>query len=267
MSWALPLLEKLLPTTLFESINLCQPDPAADPVEVGKYGVIIRDGSTGDVVKRNEFPFIRRINHRKTKTHLSQGLDVQYGKKLIDISVDSDAEEVTAYFEDRTAETGTIIVGADGGASRVRRWLLGDDAGSQEILPCTFMNFSFSLPSDLAVWLEKDLSPTIEVGGHPKNMFMGLSLLDKPETTRPETWLFYLLASWKTCSSVDPKNKDNQLAELRSRMDGWIDPFKTVVEKIADDTMIRHDQLRIWHTKQWNNHQGRVTLVGDAAHR
>jgi 2-polyprenyl-6-methoxyphenol hydroxylase-like FAD-dependent oxidoreductase len=267
MSWALPLLEKLLPATLFNTINFCQPDPTANAIEVGKHGITIRDGSTGEVRKRMPFPSIRRVNHKKTKKHLSQGLSVQYGKRLVEISVNSNNnEEVTAHFQDGTTETGTIIVGADGGASRVRRWLLGD-AGSQEVLPCKFMNFSFSLPSELALRLGKDLSPTVEVGCHPKNMYMGLSLLDKPESTKPETWLFYLLASWQISSGADSPNSGNQLAELRSRMDGWVDPFKIVVEKLLVDTVIKDDQLRIWRTKPWNNHQGRVTLVGDAAHR
>jgi 2-polyprenyl-6-methoxyphenol hydroxylase-like FAD-dependent oxidoreductase len=266
MSWSLPLLQKLVPANLFESINLCQPDSTTDPIEAGKYGIAIRDGSTGKVKIRNQFPGIRRVNHKKTKHHLSQGLPVHYGKQLVDIAVGPDDDEVTAHFADGTQETGTIIVGADGGISQVRRRLLGD-AAAQEVLPCQFMNFSFSLPAELAQWLEKSLGPTIEVGAHPRNMYMGLSLLDKPDTTKPETWLFYILAAWKLSDNVDGQGSGSQLSELRSRMDDWADPFKTVVEKLPDDTYIKQDQLRIWHTKPWDNHQGRVTLIGDAAHR
>lgn len=266
MSWALPLLQKLVPASIFESINLCQPDPTADPIDAGKYGIAIRDGSTGKVKIRHRFPRIRRINHKKTKHHVSQGLLVEYGKRLVDITVGPDDDEVTAHFADGTQETGTIIVGADGGISQVRRWLLGDEA-AQQVLPCQFMNFSFSLPAESAQWLDKSLGPTVEVAAHPRNMYIGLSLLDKPDATKPETWLFYILAAWKLSDAIGGQGSGNQLAELRSRMDDWADPFKTVVEKIPDDTFIRQDQLRIWHTKPWNNHDGRVTLVGDAAHR
>lgn len=267
MSWALPLLQKLIPKDIYDNLNQCQPDPTTDPNETGKYGIVIRDGSNGAVKIHHHFPAIRRINHRKTKRHLSQGLSVQYGKRLAGITLNpDDDEEVTAHFEDGSAETGTIIVGADGGASQVRRWLLGD-AAAQEVLPCVFMNFAFSLPADFALPLESNLSPTVEVGAHPKNMYLGLSLLDKPDVEKPETWLFYLLAAWPYGNDMNDQTSGNLLAELRSRMDGWIDPFKAVVEKLPDDTVIKHDELRIWHTKPWNNQQGRITLVGDAAHR
>lgn len=266
MSWALPLLQNLVPASIFESINLCQPDPATDPSEAGKYGIAIRDGSTGKVKIRHQFPGIQRINHRKTKHHLSQGPSVQYGKRLVDITVGPDDDEVTAYFADRTQETGTIIVGADGGVSQVRRWLLGDEA-AQEAMPCQFMNFSFSLPAESAQWLDGSLGPTIEVAAHPRNMYMGLSLLDKPDATKPEAWVFSILAAWKLSDSTDGQSSASQLSDLRKRMYDWADPFKTVVEKLPDDTFIRQNQLRIWPTKPWNNHQGRVTLVGDAAHR
>lgn len=266
MSWALPLLQKLLPASVFDSINLCQPDPTTDPAKAGEYGIIVRDGSTGKVKIRHQFPGIRRINHKKTKHHLSKDLPVQYGKRLVDVVVGPDDDEVTAHFADGTQERGTIIVGADGGVSQVRRWLLGDEA-AQEVLPCQFMNFSFSLPAEMAQWLDESLGPTVEVAAHPRNMYMGISLLDKPDTTKPETWLFYILAAWELDDSTDGENSGSRISKLRSRMYDWADPFKTVVERLPDDTLIRQDQLRIWHTKPWNNHQGRVTLVGDAAHR
>lgn len=249
-------------------MNLCQSDPTANPIEVGKHGVIIRDASTGEIKAQSQFPFIQRINHRKTKEHLSQGLSVQYGKRLSDISIDpSNDDEVTAHFEDGTTETGTLIVGADGGVSQVRCWLLGADAAAQEVIPCRFINSSFSLPSELAAWLANEISPTIDVSGHPNNTYIGLSLLDKPETANPETWVFYILAAWQTHSDVDSDDSRDILAELRSRMDGWTDPFKRVVENLPEDKTLKYEKLRLWHTKPWDNNLGRVTLVGDAAHR
>jgi 2-polyprenyl-6-methoxyphenol hydroxylase-like FAD-dependent oxidoreductase len=214
------------------------------------------------------FPAIRRLNIQKTKRHLSTGIDVKYGKKLIDITIDEGKDDdglVTAHFDDGTSETGTLIVGADGGASRVRRWLLGDLA-QQEALPCDFMNFSFTLPADIAVHLDKEMNPTVDVGAHPSNMYLGIFLLDKPDIDKPETWVFYILATWRLDDNND-RGSGKRLDELRSRMTGWFDLYKTVVENVPDDVEIKPDQLRIWKTKPWDNHQGRVTLAGDAAHR
>lgn len=213
-------------------------------------------------------PAIRRLNIQKTKQYLSTGIDVKYGKKLVDITLGQGTEDdglVTAHFDDGTSETGTMIVGADGGASRVRRWLLGDLA-QQEALPCDFMNFSFTLPADIAVRLDKEMNPTVDVGAHPSNMYLGIFLLDKPDMDKPETWIFYILSTWRLDDNND-RAPGKRLDDLRSRMPGWFDLYKTVIENVPDDVEIKPDQLRIWKTKPWDNHQGRITLAGDAAHR
>lgn len=229
-------------------------------------GILVRDGVTGLEKNIARFPAIRRLNIQKTKRHLSTGIGVKYGKRLVDITLgEGNGDSVTAHFDDGTSETGSMIVGADGGASRVRRWLLGDLA-QQEALPCDFMNFSFTLPADIAIQLDKEMNPTVDVGAHPSNMYFGIFLLDKPDIEKPETWVFYILATWRLDNKSDrPSGK--RLDELRSRMTEWFDLYKKVVENVPDDVEIKPDQLRIWKTKQWDNHQGRVTLVGDAAHR
>jgi len=170
-----------------------------------------------------------------------------------------------AHFEDGTSESGSVIIGADGGTSQVRRWLLGDLA-AQEVLPYAFMNFPFTLPAEKALYLDKVMNPNVDVATHPKNMYLGIFQLDKPELTKPETWVYYILVTWPITTKEDEENSDNRLERLRAHMDGWADPYKSVVEWLPDDVVIKPDQLRIWHPKPWNNHGGAVTLAGDAAH-
>ncbi|KAF2665532.1 putative monooxygenase [Microthyrium microscopicum] len=263
LSWALPLLEQLLPADLFSEIKVCQPDPTLDSKDAGKAGILIRDGSTGLPKAQATFPVIRRVNIQKTKKHLAQGLDVQYGKKLLDISVEGDM--VIAYFDDGSKETGNVIIGADGGNSQVRKWLLGD-AAAQEVLPYAFMNFAFSLPADKAKWADSVMNPNVDVATHPKNMYLGLFLLDKPDINKPETWIFYFLVTWNIETKEDEENTPNRLERLRAHMDGWADPYKSIVEWLADDVVIKPDQLRIWQPTPWDNKEGKVTLAGDAAH-
>ncbi|KAH8691651.1 putative monooxygenase [Talaromyces proteolyticus] len=265
LGWALPLLQKLLPDNLYDSIQQCQPDPNLDAKLAGQTGLLVRDGATGEAKTVSRFPSIRRLNIQKTKRHFSEGLDIRYGKRLVDIALapGNDAG-VTAYFDDGTSETGTTIVGADGGASHVRRWLLGDLA-LPEALPCDFMNFSFTLPADIALRLDKEMNPTVDVGAHPSNMYLGVFLLDKPDIERPETWVFYILSTW-SLSDAGIHHPGSRLSELRSRMRDWFDLFKVVVDNVPDDVEIKPDQLRIWKTRPWDNHRGRITLAGDAAH-
>lgn len=214
---------------------------------------------------------MRRLQIKKTKRNWARGLDVQYGKKLVDIEVLSDdnviGRRVLAKFDDGTSLAASVIVGADGGVSNVRRWLLGDELAAQEQLPLAFMNFPFTLPAEKAVWLDNEMNPNVDVATHPKSMYLGIFLLDKPDLDRPETWIFYILTTWPLQTKEDDENEGNRLERLRARMDGWADPYKSVVEWIPDDVVIGKDQLRIWHPKPWTKEgRGCVTLAGDAAH-
>ena len=92
----------------------------------------------------------------------------------------------TVYFEDSTFESSSIIISTDGGTSQVRRWLLGDLA-AQELLPYAFINFPFTLPAKKALYLNKVINPNIDIATHPKNIYLGIFLLDKPELTKLET--------------------------------------------------------------------------------
>lgn len=264
LTWANPLFERLLPAELYSTLQVCQPDQSLSVQTAGEKGILMRDGSTGKILGNPSMPLIRRMQIKKTKSHLAQGLNIKYGKRLTDITVNDDS--VTAHFEDGTTETGTVIIGADGGASAVRKWLLGDVA-EQEVLPFAFMNFPFTLPADRAVWLDKEMNPNVDAATHPKGMYIGLFLLDKPEMEKPETWIFYVLTTWDLKDKDDFDNPDhNRLQRLKDRIEGWADPYKSVIEWLPDDTPVGKDQLRIWHPKPWDNRKGRVTLAGDAGH-
>jgi 2-polyprenyl-6-methoxyphenol hydroxylase-like FAD-dependent oxidoreductase len=271
ISWGHAQLERLLPFELFASLQSCQPDQSLDVKTSKNQCALVRDGATGEVLCASPYPGVRRLQIQKTKRNWARDLDVQYGKKLTDIEILSCEngldERVLAKFEDGTTQAATVIVGADGGVSNVRRWLLGDDLAAQEELPLAFMNFPFTLPADKAVWLDNEMNPNVDVATHPKSMYMGIFLLDKPDLQRPETWIFYILTTWPLQSKEDDENHENRLERLRRRMDGWSDPYKSVLEWISDDVVIKKDQLRIWHPKPWNKEgQGCVTLAGDAAH-
>lgn len=256
-------MNKLLPDELYNNLQSCQPDTSLDTKAANKECILIRDGATGETKIEAHFPGVRRMQIQKTKKAWAVGLNIKYGKKLNDITTTNDG--VTARFEDGTSESGTVIIGADGGTSSVRRWLLGDLA-TPEILPYAFMNFPFTLPAPRALWLDKIMNPNVDVATHPKNMYLGLFLLDKPDLQRPETWIFYILVTWPIETEEDKENSGDRLKRLRDHMDGWADPYKSVVEWVPDDVEIKPDWLRIWHPKPWDNRGGRVTMAGDAAH-
>jgi 2-polyprenyl-6-methoxyphenol hydroxylase-like FAD-dependent oxidoreductase len=241
-----------------------------DTKAAGKETVLIRDGATGETMVEPHFPGVRRMNIQKTKTRWREGLKVEYGKKCVGIELLALDWGVIAKFEDGThSERADVIMGADGGASYVRKYLLGD-AAQQEVLPYTFMNFPFTLTAEQALWLDGVMNPNVDVATHPKNMYLGVFLLDKVDLERPETWIYYLLVTWPTEEDDDDDASEagskKRIQKLKAKMEGWADPYKSIVEWISEDVTIKPDQLRIWEPKVWDNHDGRVTLSGDAAH-
>ncbi|KAE9992347.1 hypothetical protein EG327_009301 [Venturia inaequalis] len=227
MSWAHPLIEKLIPADLYANISACQPDQSLDTAGENKETVLIRDGASGETKVEVRMPGIRRMQIKKTKREWAKGINIKYGKKLVDITTSDDG--VTAHFEDGTEEKGSVIIGADGGTSQVRKWLLGDLA-APEVLPYQFMNFSFTMTAERALYLDGIMNPNVDVATHPKNMYLGLFLLDKPDLSKPETWVFYLLVTWPLETKEDEENADNRLERLRAHMEGWADPYKSVVD-------------------------------------
>jgi 2-polyprenyl-6-methoxyphenol hydroxylase-like FAD-dependent oxidoreductase len=173
---------------------------------------------------------------------------------------------VIAHFDDGTSECGSVLIGCDGGGSYIRRWMLGDQ-GKPRVLPYTFLNFPFRYTAERAIKMDKMMHPIVDVGAHPKSMYAGIFLLDKPDLQKPETWVFYILATWPR-EEADYDGTKNMVDELRMRMDEWADPYKSAVEWIPTDTIAKAVPLRIWGPPEtgWDNRDGRVTLAGDAAH-
>lgn len=73
-------------------------------------------------VASDESGKIIRSNRQRLRDWLLQGIDVQFGKRVV--KIDDSAEKVTVHFEDGTSESGDILVGAEGTRSVVRNHIL-----------------------------------------------------------------------------------------------------------------------------------------------
>jgi len=56
------------------------------------------------------------------------------------------------------------------------------------------------------------------------------------------------------------------LAQLKEKGALLCEPFRSAVAWIPDDTVVTYDTMAYWVSIPWDNHDGRVTLAGDAAH-
>lgn len=57
-----------------------------------------------------------------------------------------------------------------------------------------------------------------------------------------------------------------RLALIKSRAEGMGEPARSAFMWLPEDTEVHKADISYWISEPWNNRQGRLTLVGDAAH-
>ncbi|MEU8303360.1 FAD-dependent monooxygenase [Actinomadura sp. NPDC048955] len=188
----------------------------------------------------------KAIARRDLLGRLAEGLPegvVRYGVACTGLTQDGDS--VTASFHDGSTATGDLLVGADGHHSAVRRHLWGEGT----VRPATF-----------GTW--QGLSPIgIELTGTHRHLMISgregaCGLM--PAGGGLLQWWFDM--RWKP---GDPRPA-SPLAELRRRFGHWAAPVPQVLATAADEDVefFGHHWNKV--RKVWG--EGRVTLVGDAAH-
>lgn len=93
----------------------------------------------------------------------------QYNHELCDVKFTDDG--VIAHFTDGTTEEGTIIVGADGGQSFVRRLLLGERAEPEVFPQYEMANLSVTYTHEQGKYIAETMAPHVDYGVHPKGIF------------------------------------------------------------------------------------------------
>ncbi|GLX02528.1 FAD-dependent monooxygenase [Microtetraspora sp. NBRC 16547] len=160
-------------------------------------------------------------------------------------SVTQDNGRVTATFSDGSTATGDLLIGADGHHSAVRRCLWGDGA----VRPATFGTWQGLSPIDI------DLTPT-----HHHLMITGregaCGLM--PAGDGLLQWWFDVRWSPTDTRPTAP------LTELRHRFGRWASPVPEVLAAASEDDLefFGHHWNKV--RPVWG--EGRITLVGDAAH-
>ncbi|OTA67370.1 FAD/NAD(P)-binding domain-containing protein [Hypoxylon sp. EC38] len=274
--WSAPLLAKLVGEAKWSRINWALVDPSLPIKEVDQFPLY--NGKTGELIADSPIPNLHRILRSRLRFLIAEGLtDVHFGKKLETIDHADDGKKVTAHFADGTAETGRLIVGADGSQSRVRALLLGPEKAQLKRLPVAATFVTASFPREMALRLRGSVHPIINGFLHPGNMMGMFSILDAADKEHPENWRFAFYVSW-------PCSVDEQTAEAAAGMDvrerlqqakekgkKFADPVKSAFEYVPDDLdSVYYVANGNWDPSlpehEWDNRDGRVTLVGDAAH-
>lgn len=72
----------------------------------------------------------------------------QYGKRLVSLDATS-GPGVTATFEDGTTHTASLLIGAEGAHSNVRKYLLGEEKGQVKLSPIVLSCIISKLPVEI----------------------------------------------------------------------------------------------------------------------
>ncbi|KAL9074951.1 MAG: hypothetical protein Q9157_004180 [Trypethelium eluteriae] len=253
------------PEEIQQDLSSAHNDPNAVMTEEQEHTIPMVNGKTGDRLFRIAADSTRRVSRTKLRLLLSRGIDVQYGKKLL--RVDEHHDTITAHFEDGSSAEGTCLVGCDGVRSTVRNFLLPPEEIKLRHIPVTVFNLTQTFTAEQAKFIRSFDHPWIMISPHPSQDTMALlCLADINDADNPETWVFQLLYS-KWVDAEPAATNEERLAQLKEMSQSYCEPFKSAAMWIRDDTYIHPDRMKDWpNPPKWNNHGGRATLAGDAAH-
>jgi 2-polyprenyl-6-methoxyphenol hydroxylase-like FAD-dependent oxidoreductase len=196
---------------------------------------------------------------------------------------------VTAHFEDGTEATANLLIGAEGAHSRVRDFLLGPETAALNPSPVVASLVLTTLNTEAAQSFLK-LHHRSSICFHPDGYFMWWGRTCYPiytscffvfyrrsKTNRisvvhdihdkadPAEWVFMGGLTYMQEEPVYLKGREI-VRDIKSRTQHFAEPFRTFTAAIPDDAPAWHNRLSYWVPQPWENHNGRVTIIGDAAH-
>ncbi|KAI4119072.1 MAG: hypothetical protein LQ345_000947 [Seirophora villosa] len=223
------------------------------------------NGQTGELLMSFPTPNALRLNRSRFRALIAEGLDIQYSKRLSGIDCPDNSSSVTARFEDGTTVTGNLLIGADGSNSRVREFLLGPSKAALQPLAVLGCGAVESLPAEISRKI-RDINDLYFVAYHPEGPCAFMAIHDIPDPSKPETWKWMYSLTWPDKDSSTPAGPEAIRQNWVVRAEKLAEPLRSAYLAIASTATIWCDRLAEWPTEPWDNRNGRVTLVGDAAH-
>lgn len=298
LHWGTEHLEEILPDHLKERIREPRVDPANEIMASTPY----INGKTGEIIGTVPTKVITRFSRAKLRRFLTKGenLNIEYNKILSSISVDKANGTVEATFTDGTSATGNQIVGADGSRSVVRRFLLGPTLSAPQSIGSTFINFSGARYTAEQALATRVYNPIVKLCFHPD--IPGTSLLAALDcsSSDPSEWKNQNYTGWWGPPYADDlRDPKVRLDFYRQHMSRMCEPFRTAAlagietdselmdqssssscAEITEEKGYGHAFIPVYSGQQWppvtddgnddgikwDNHDGLVTLAGDAAH-
>nr|ADO29923.1 hypothetical protein PP101 [Penicillium paxilli] len=272
LHWALEYMQEMLPQETLMRIQDVQVDPDVAHNDNGNFLFINLE--TGE--PKYKIPPSRRwrVNREKMRRALLHGIEdhVHWGRRVVDVNLPEDKSKVQLMFADETTVTGRIAIGIEGSRSMVRQ-ILRPDKYDNAPLGINFTGVAVDLTPDQIKPL-REMDPLLFQGCHPPTgAFFWFSMLETPKVngtagTEFERFRAQICMSWPENGPEDKVSNTDEarLDNMKRRAQGFVPFLQQAVERIPPGTPVTEIKLADWECFDWNNHNGRVTLAGDAAH-
>ena len=273
LNWGLPAFRSLLPDDILDRLPETYVNKeAVDAGEKGSFSYY--DLSTGEARWHTPASERIRVSRERLRRLMSDGLDVEFGKVLVDVRESEDG--VTVLFDDDSSADGMLLVGCDGANSVARRLCHPYDYENHE-LPIRFLGTGVHYDFEQVREIRR-LDPYFLQGSDPRSdVFLWFSFLNTPSDPdsgegRDGKYYCQIMTSWPARSgflgkgevSEIPDGKQKQLEWMKHLASDWVEPFRSIVQDIPEDCEVLPIHLADWQPRRTNG--GRIVLVGDAAH-
>jgi len=126
LHWALSTLRNALPAEVFAHLPSAHANPVYQYTDQPE-SLPFYNGVTGEIALTMTAPF-RRMSRRRMRQVCSKGLNIKWGTRVLDLQME-ESGPVSLVLDNGEADTVDLVVGADGSSSRIRQWLVGEEAG------------------------------------------------------------------------------------------------------------------------------------------
>lgn len=265
LHWALDTFLGLLPPQLALEIYEAQVRKDFHEHDSGNFKYI--DASNGKTVVSIPPSKRLRVRREQIRRTLLRGIDVHWNCKLTEISETSNGVMVTCA-SGQTLE-GDVLLACEGSNSPTRKILCGEN-GNLHYLPIRFCGAKVQLTGEETDDIARRFDPLLFQGTVPSNeTFFWFSMLATPEYTKRED-LYYAQVnlSWKVDDETEAfTTNEEKAATLLKHAEGLHPDLHALVERATRDPLkLVEIKLADWPQVQWDTKDGKILLLGDAAH-